>query len=171
MKNRACRHLIPLTMVAAVVIFASAATVSVAAAGVNVCKVTGTTTALAIKVLGAGSRALDDRSGEPATCKLSAQDTTHHASIEVVLFSKSWIRDAVPQDENQGQTDSTVLKGLGTAAVFVFTPNHNFEHAWFQVGAHTVELTNDGPPNQPKSFYPTEAEYVALAHAVYAHLS
>ena len=170
MNNRAARYLVVLT--AAVVTSALAAAVPVAAVSTNVCTVAGSTTAVAIKILGAGATAsYAHPSGGGSTCKLSPKDALHHASIEVAFVPASKLSDLIEADEYQGTGESRAVSRLGSGAVLlVFTSGYTGAHVWFRAGSHAIELTSEAPKDDPKLLNATVTASITVARAVYAHL-
>jgi hypothetical protein len=160
MRKRAHRYFVP---AAAATVCALLVGAAAGARTANVCASVGATPAVAAKALGSGARSSADVVAGSQACVLTSK-AAGGPSVTIVMMGGK-LDNRVTSNMYQGQVTSEGLTGLGKGAVFLSTSDHSFQHLWFQAGSQTVKVTSDGSPHV------APAKLVAVARAVYAHLS
>ncbi len=139
---------------------------SAEAAATNSCTTTGVTTAVAVKIFGAGTKCgpIKRSKGE-----ISAGGVANdYVGLDISVWPKSYLATWL-----KGITIAPVkLSGLGASAGLFNSPAYNYCTLYFAAGPYTVLLgtTDGGLKTSPKDGV-TKKEIEALAHAIYKHLS
>jgi hypothetical protein len=147
-------------------------TVPAGAATANVCKAAGITRKVATKVLGSGAVAQYLKQYTPTLCEVVPKDYADKGSIEVYLYLKAAYGTQLSgiYPTNHKGYHRHKLHSLGSGAVYVVNQARSVDDVLFVAGGYAVQLQNNEAGGQPKSVYPTEKEYLVLAHAIHSHL-
>jgi hypothetical protein len=139
----------------------------------NVCHITGISRAVAKTVFPKLAGVSASQTEAPTTppnfgvCDVSPRSATV-ATLEVELWSASAFQQQTVAFTNNGKTQR--LRGLGHGAFYSpVKGDKNDATLLFKRGAYTV-LIDPTRIGGRSSDYPTEAQYVKLARAIYKHL-
>ncbi len=139
----------------------------------NVCHITGVTRTVAKKIFPKLFSVSASQTAAPTTppnfgvCDLTPRSATV-AALEVELWSASAFQQQTVTFTNNGKTQR--LRGLGHGAFYSpVRGDKNEATLLFKRGAYTV-LIDPTRIGGRSSNYPTEAQYIKLARAIYKHL-
>jgi len=143
-----------------------------AAAGLNVCHVTGITRSVAKKVFprlgGVGASQTEAETTPPNFGVCAITPKSNVASLEVELWSASVFAQQSLAFTNNGRTQK--LTGLGPGAFHSpVKGDDNDGNLLFQRGPYTV-LIDNSRIGGTSAGYPAEKQYLTLARAIYKHL-
>jgi hypothetical protein len=160
------------------VIVSGGVTTVIAQANVpDACKLTGVTQAVAVSAFGKGALIGNSptQGGTPpnlgSTCAVGQRPGSPKllGSIYVEPYAASEF-SALEATYRPGLTQ-TPLHGLGAKAVFAHTSDPSTSAFEFKRGAYAILLTSGAAGGRPARDYPTEADYLTIAVAIYKHLA
>ena len=165
-------HRLVFAAVAAVACTTAAASTA-GAESTNACAATGLTASVAGKALGTNVRVSSSHEGgTQGVCTITPTDGTHHAAVQIALIPTGRVSGMTEQDMFQGNAESHVVRGLGTgAALLVYRTGYVGTYILFKAGPHGVWVKSEAPNDNPDLLNATESNAVAVARAVYDHLS
>jgi hypothetical protein len=142
----------------------------------NACKLAGVTQTVAASVFGKGARTADSPTQGGTPPNLGAICTVEEGAgapryIGAIYVEPYALAEFPALEAGYGALRTqTRLQGLGAKAVFAHSSDPSSDVVEFARGRYAILLASGQAGGSPANDYPTEADYLTVAHAVYKHL-